>query len=246
MMAINIFELENFLNSILKPWDYDDFCHNGIQIEGAHTINKIALGVSFNEEFISTAIKENCDLLLVHHGIFGKDFFELKGYLKRRVEKVIKNNLTLMAYHLPLDGHEEYGNNVSILKSLNLNIKEKVDVTFIGEYEDPILFMDFHKQVEKLFNPQPLLVYQNNKFVKTVGVCSGGGSSFLESVENKIDTFITGEVKEQTRNIVAEMGINFINAGHYSTEVFGIKNIGDLIRNSFGIEVEFIDIYNEI
>ncbi len=85
-----------------------------------------------------------------------------------------------MAYHLPLDGHEEYGNNVSILKSLNLNIKEKVDVTFIGEYEDPILFMDFHKQVEKLFNPQPpLLVYQNNKFVKTVGVCSGGGSSFF-------------------------------------------------------------------
>ncbi len=68
----------------------------------------------------------------------------------------------------------------------------------------------------------------------------------MESVENKIDTFITGEVKEQTRNIVAEMGINFINAGHYSTEVFGIKNIGDLIRNSFGIEVEFIDIYNEI
>lgn len=246
MMNINIFELENYLNSILEPWNYDDFCHNGIQIEGSQTVSKIAIGVSFNEEFISKAIKGNCELLLVHHGIFGKDFFQLKGYLKRRVEKVIKNDLTLMAYHLPLDGHEEYGNNVSILKSLDLKIKEKIDVAFIGEYENPIVFEDFQKQVEELFKPQSLLVYKNNEFVKRVGVCSGGASSFLEKLEGKIDTFITGDVKEQTRNMVSEMSVNFINAGHYPTEIFGIKNIGDLISKKFDIEVKFIDIFNEI
>lgn len=246
MMSINIFELENFLNSILEPWNYDDFCHNGIQIEGKHVAKKIGCGVSFNDEFVSSAINENCDLILVHHGIFGKDFFQLTGYMKRRVEKVIKSDITLMAYHLPLDGHEKYGNNISILKSLNLKIKEKIYVGFIGEYEIPIKFEEFLKKLKEIFGTQPLQLYKNKEYVKTVGICSGGAASFMEKLEGKIDTFITGEVKEQTRNIASEMGINFINAGHYATEIFGIKNIGKILENKYGLEVIFIDVYNEV
>ncbi|ACR79139.1 MULTISPECIES: Nif3-like dinuclear metal center hexameric protein [Kosmotoga] len=243
---MKIFEIENYLNEILEPWNYTDYCYNGIQIEGRHEVKKVAVGVSFNKAFIDHALEERVDMLLVHHGIFGSGFFSLKGYIKRRVEKVIKNDLTLMGYHLPLDAHREYGNNATILKLLGLEPGEQVEVGYIGEYEEAVSFDDFYKRLKQIFPNQPILKYVNSDFVKKVCVISGGAAGDLRKVEGKVDTFITGEVKEQTRDEAREMGINFINAGHYATETFGVKNLGKLLEENLGLEVVFIDVWNEV
>lgn len=184
--------------------------------------------------------------MLVHHGIFGKDFFNLRGFLKKRVEKVIKNDLTLMGYHLPLDTNLQLGNNISLISELGLIMTKRVGIAFIGEYEKPLKFEEFENKLKDLFGDQPLTIYKNNDFVHKVGVVSGGGSSLMETLEGEIDTFVTGEVKEQTRNMAKEMGITFINAGHYATETFGIKNLGELIKQQFNIDTVFIDVYNNI
>lgn len=243
---MNIFECEKFLNSILEPWNFNDFCHNGIQIEGKEEVKKIACGVSFNEDFIDKAIDYNADMLLVHHGIFGKNFFNLSGFMKKRVEKVIKNDLTLIGYHLPLDAHSGYGNNISILNSLKLKNAKRFEVGFLGEYDSKMDFEEFLNKVEILFEGQKLLVYKNNPHVKNVAIVSGEGSDFLNKLNDDIDTFITGDVKEYTRNIAKERCINFINAGHYATETFGVKNLSKLLSDKFDVEFKFLDIYNEI
>ncbi|BBE31264.1 GTP cyclohydrolase 1 type 2 [Tepiditoga spiralis] len=243
---MNIFEAENYLNKILKVETFNDFCHNGIQIEGTHEVKKIAIGVSFNEEFLNEAIKQNCQMMLVHHGIFGKNFFKLTGFQKKRIEKVIKNDMTLMGYHLPLDSHEEYGNNISILKKLNLLNPVPFNFGFIGNYEEKISFEEFKNNLKKVFENQELKIYKNNDFVKKVCIISGDSANTIELLENKVDTFISGETKEYSKAYAQELKINFINAGHYSTETFGVKNLAKLLEEKFNVKTVFIDIYNEI
>jgi dinuclear metal center YbgI/SA1388 family protein len=247
VIKINIFEAEKYLNEILNPENYEDYCYNGMQIEGCHEVKKIALGVSFNEEFVNKAIEKNCQMLLVHHGIFGKNFMSLKGHLKRRVEKVIKNDLTLFGYHLPLDMNEKYGNNISILNLLNLNLKEKYSYGFIGNYEEKILFESFVEKLYEIIPNKNFKIYKNNDYVKNVCVISGGGASEFLGLEFKnIDTYITGQVEEYIQNYTKEFGMNYICAGHYTTEIFGVKNLGELLKKKFNVETEFIDVYNDV
>lgn len=243
---MNAFEIEEYLNGILEPWNFEDFCFNGIQIEGSRNVKKVALGVSFNLAFVEKAIGWNADMLLVHHGIFGKDFFKLRGYLKKRVEKVLENGLTLMGYHLPLDAHPEYGNNALITKALGLEIEESFDVGYIGSYNTPIETSTFLNKLSELLNRKDLLSYVNRPVVQKVCVISGGGANDIFKLEGKADTFITGEVQEYVRDLSREMQLNFINAGHYSTETFGVKKLGKLLEENLGLETQFFDIYNEV
>ncbi|GAB6189487.1 Nif3-like dinuclear metal center hexameric protein [Marinitoga arctica] len=242
----NIFEIENFLNNLLEVDKFNDFCFNGIQIEGKHNVNKVAVGVSFNKRFLDEALKINADMLFVHHGIFGKDFFKIRGYFKKRIENLIKYNITLMGYHLPLDAHIEYGNNAQIAKKIGLKKFDPFDVGIIGEYDEKISFEQFHTLLKNTFKRDDMVIYKNSDFIKKVAIISGGASYALENLEGKVDTFITGEVKEHIRNIAEEMGINYINAGHYVTETFGVKAITELLEKKFNLETIFIDIYNEI
>jgi dinuclear metal center YbgI/SA1388 family protein len=242
----NIFEIESFLNNLLEVNKFNDFCFNGIQIEGNHEVKKVAVGVSFNKDFLDEAININADMMLVHHGIFGKDFFKIRGYFKKRIENVIKKDMTLMGYHLPLDAHLEYGNNAQIAKKLELSSYEPFDVGIIGEFDNEIPFDKFRTKLEKVFNRKDLLIYQNNDYVKKIAIISGGASYALENLEGKVDTYITGEVKEHIRDIAKEMHISYINAGHYSTETFGVKAIAKILKEKFDLETIFIDIYNEI
>ncbi|WP_129408985.1 Nif3-like dinuclear metal center hexameric protein [Marinitoga lauensis] len=242
----NIFEIEKYLNELLEIDKFNDFCFNGIQIEGKTEVSEVAVGVSFNKAFLNEAIKHNADMLFVHHGIFGKDFFKIRGYFKERVAPLIKKDITLMGYHLPLDAHPIYGNNAQILQKLELKILAPYDVGFIGEYNKELPFDEFKKKLINVFKREDILIYQNSDFVKRVAIISGGASYAFEKLEGRVDTFITGEVKEHIRNIAEEMKINYINAGHYSTETFGVKAISTILEEKFDLETIFIDIYNEI
>ena len=233
---MNNYALEKYLNDLLEVDKFDDYCHDGLQIEGRGEINKISIGVSFNEDFIEKSIDYGADAMLVHHGIFGKDFFVLKGYLKNRVEKVLENGMNLYGYHLPLDAHPELGNNISILRKLGLEVVERCDVGFIGRFKDEISFEKFTEMVRSILKRKDIIAYKNRDYVRNVCIISGGASSEIELLENKADTFLCGDVKEQTRNQAKEMRINFVDGGHYSTEVFGVQNLGGLIEEKFNIK----------
>jgi len=239
-------ELEKYLNGVLETEKFIDYCYDGLQIEGKNEVKKIAFGVSLNLEFIEKSIQWGADTLFVHHGIFGKDFFKLQGYLKKRVELIIKNDLNLFGYHLPLDANEKYGNNASIAAALSLDMVEFLEDGYICKYDKKIPWNTFYRKLKSVFY-NDIICFQNSDYVKNVYILSGGGSFMLEQLPDKnIDTFITGEVKEQIPHLAKETGINFINAGHYYTETFGVKNIAELLKKEFGFETCFIDVPNSI
>lgn len=246
-------ELLSYLSQCLSPERIRDFCPNGLQVEGTDNVERIVTGVTASEALIDAAIANKADTILVHHGYFWKgESPVVTGMKKRRLFKLLSNNINLIAYHLPLDIHAELGNNAQLAKRLGIQPLRGLDqndpnsVGMVGELNQPQSLTEFGAVVEKSLNRQPLLCTGGDHKISTVAYCTGGGQSYIEAAAQQgIDAFITGEVSEQTIHTAREMGIHFIAAGHHATERYGAKALGEHLATTFSeLNVEFIDIDN--
>ena len=258
--------LEFFLQKTLKYENFNDYCKNGLQIEGSKDIKRIAFAVSFNLPILEKAIELKADVIIVHHGFFGKDFINLRGAKKERIKLLLQNDISLFGIHLPLDAHEKYGNNAQLFSFIGAKIEKPYEVGFIGTNEkkysiDKMLDI-FHKklnisnEIEKRIEKSPSIftpkfkhkfTYLDNgpKIPKKIAIVSGGAASWFEKAINEgIDTYITGEIDEPIPAISLETKTNYIALGHYFSEKVGVLALQKLIKNEFKIETTFIDIEN--
>lgn len=245
-------QIVKFCEEYLQIKNFKDYCCNGLQVEGTDKINKIITGVSFSQKFVKKAIEKKAQMIIVHHGIFKNDIGELpviKGVIKNRLKLILKNNINLCGFHLPLDAHPIIGNNISLIKLLELKKIGVIDtpdygaIGFIGEVKQPTTFAKFVELVNKKLNTKSYIISAGSKNVKKVGIISGGASpNFQSAIEFGADTYLCGDVREEVVRAVEEAEINFINAWHYNTEKLGVQNLGNLIAKKFKIKVEFVNI----
>jgi len=239
-----------YLSEYLKAKDFEDYCHNGLQIEGKENISKIVAGVSLSQRLIKEAIKKKADMLIVHHGLFLNDVpspLQLKGLIKERVKMILRDNISLIGYHLPLDAHPKIGNNISLARLFGIKKCKPVNVGFAGKLDREIDFVDFVKLVDRKLGVKSFVLSYGKRKVKRVAVISGGSSPDFEEVFNAgADVFVGGDIRESEVRKMEEVGINYINAGHYNTEKLGIQNLGKLIEKKFKIRAEFVDVPNEV
>lgn len=249
---INNYALLDKLNEILEPHKFKDYCPNGLQIEGQKDISKLIAGVSLSEKLIDAAIEKQAQAIVVHHGIFwNKDSYNITGIKKKRIEKLIKNNINLYAYHLPLDNHKELGNNVQLAKILGIKpigTTSEQDLLWYGELITPIILKKFEHEIthKLLHKPQ---VFANNKeqLIKKIAWCTGGADSFfIDAIKLNVDVFISGEVSEPIYNLSEESNVAYIAAGHYATERYGIKALSRYLTENSIVQAEFIELYNPI
>ena len=251
-MSISRLELQNYLDGMLRVSEISDYCPNGLQVEGTGNIDKIVTGVTASQALVNAAIEANADALIVHHGYFWKgESLAVTGMKKRRLSALLTNDLNLFAYHLPLDVHPEFGNNrqlASILDIQNISAVtgvKPVGVVMQGNFEEPIEGLALQAKLQQLLGRDVLIEGPMSKPISTLAWCTGGGQGFIEqAVELGVDAFITGEVSEQTVHTAREMGITFFAAGHHATERYGVKSLGEHIKQQFDVSVEFIDIDN--
>lgn len=239
-----------FCKDYLKVDKFEDYCTNGLQVEGKKEINKIVTGVTFSEKLIKEAIKKKADMIIVHHGLFGDQIGKqpvIKGFIAGRLKLLLSKDINLAGYHLPLDAHPLIGNNAGLCRLLGIRNLKPFDVGFIGVLSRPMEFRQFVSLVDKKLQTKSYAISAGKKFIKSVGVISGGSSpDFKKAAELGADTYIAGDIRESVVEAINEIGINFINAGHYNTEKLGIQNLGNLIAKKFKVKVEFIDIPCEI
>ncbi|MCE7554291.1 Nif3-like dinuclear metal center hexameric protein [Aliivibrio fischeri] len=251
---MNNFQLEQLLNSELKPQLIKDYCPNGLQVEGSNEIKKIVTGVTASQALIDAAIEENADALLVHHGYFWKGEAEpITGMKGKRIRSLIQNDINLFAYHLPLDIHPKLGNNAELARLFSISNVEGLEATpqsiaMKGELTETLSGEEFALRIQQVLNREPLHIKPTqDKPIKTVAWCSGGGQDYIElAAQQGMDAFISGEISERTTYIARELGIHYFVAGHHATERYGVKALGEWLEKEHGFDVKFIDIDNPV
>ncbi len=237
-----------FLDALLKPENFNDYCPNGLQIEGKESIRKVITGVTASLRFIEEAINANADVLLVHHGFFWKgENACLTGIKKKRIELILKHDLNLIAYHLPLDFHPEVGNNIQLAKIMGWTIDENsLQVCpwgLVGSTMSPLKPAEMSELITSKLGRTPLHIGPNAGLIERIAWCTGGAQNYFEqAIDLGVDAFITGEISEKHVHIARETGVHFFSAGHHATERYGVQAVGHFLQQTFNIEHQFIDV----
>ena len=243
-------EIVKFCSDYLSVKDFEDYCHNGLQVEGAAKVTKIVCGVSWSKKLVQHAIDTKAEMVLVHHGLFGDMLGKppvIDGYMKGRLVQLLTHDISLVGFHLPLDAHPTIGNNASLCKLLGVKQLEKYDVGFVGNLTKAVTLEAFVADVNKKLNTDSIVIDGGKKQVKRVGIVSGGAARWVYGAAKMgVDTFLCGEPSEDTVRSTEELGVSLIAAGHYNTEKLGVTNLGKLVAKEFGIKAEFFDVPCEI
>ncbi len=244
-------DLARYLDDLLMVGKFKDYCPNGLQVEGRQRIERIVTGVTASAALIEAAIVGQADAVLVHHGYFwrGEDA-RLRGVKRDRVARLIRADLNLFAFHLPLDAHPLVGNNAQLGLWLGWPIEAHCgdqDLVAIGTLPVPTLFRELGRSVESKLARAPQLIGNPMRPVARIAWCTGGAQGFFEdAIGAGADAYLTGEVSEQHYHLAIESGVGFIAAGHHATERFGIKALGEHLAQKFGVAHQFIDIPNPV
>ncbi|AKP74588.1 metal-binding protein [Piscirickettsia salmonis] len=247
---IGLFELVDYLNDLLEVKLFKDYAPNGLQVEGKKQIKRLITGVTATQALIDAAIDEHADAILVHHGFFWKSESPcVTGIKYQRLKKLLENDISLIAYHLPLDGHEKYGNNVMLAERLGLEITGSLPVSMkpaignIGQLKKAMQIEAFSGLLHQHLLREPIVVTAGDHAIKTVAWCTGAAESFIEAAATlQADAYVTGEISEPVVHLARELGVHFFAAGHHATERYGVQALGQHVQNHYGIEHLFIDI----
>jgi len=251
----SIHTIVDHLDSLLDPEAYDDYAPNGLQVPGREAVETIVTGVSANVELFARAREENADLVLVHHGLFwAGPPRPLDRASKRRLALLFDADMSLAAYHLPLDGHIEHGNNALLADAIGCESKapfgrhKRATIGVVGRMPgDGVGPDDLVARVREATGREPLAFTDGPDRVRTVGIVSGAGADYLEdAIAAGLDAFVTGEPIERAMARAREAEVHFLAAGHYATETFGVRRLGDLLAARFGVRHVFVDVPNPI
>lgn len=247
-------ELVTYCNNLLNCGAYQDYSPNGLQVEGRKQVQLVVTGVTASQALIQAAAAAGADMLLVHHGYFWRgEAPTITGLKQRRIRALLEHEINLVAYHLPLDAHAKYGNNVQLAELLGWRIEGGLEpnnpysIGLHGELEEAVSGEQLAGQLETGLGRKPLFIAGHDRPVRRIAWCTGGAQGYFEkAVALGVDAFITGEVSEQTYHIARECGVHFYAAGHHATERYGVKALGEHLAERFAIEHRFIDIDNPV
>ncbi len=243
--------LVDYTRQLLQVERYADYCPNGLQLEGRANINKIVSGVTASMALLESAKNAGADAILVHHGYFWKnEDAAIVGLKRNRIKFLLENNISLLAYHLPLDAHPQLGNNAQLAQKLGLEVKSwqgNQGLVGLGILPSAPSLKDFSKHIENQLQRKPLVIGDMNKSIKNVAWCTGGAQGYMQdAIDLGVDVFISGEISEQTYHLAQESGVVYIAAGHHATERYGVQALGEHLAEHFGIQHEYIEIDNPV
>mgnify|MGYP000500527303 CR=1 FL=1 len=244
-----------FGKDLLRHAEQKDDLANGVQILGARDVQKVALGVTVNEDFLKEGIASGANFFITHHGLDARVHkSRFPKSTQKRLRLIFQNNLTIASFHYTLDAHPEIGNNATIIKKLGANQGEPLfdDWGYVGKFNIPQRVTTLAEKCSQIMEHDVLAIYSGPERVNTIGVCSGAAKPYAEHIaemeQKGVELFISGETSESIPNRMKESEINYFVCGHYATEVFGVQELGKALKSRFKdkLEVEFIDIPNPI
>jgi dinuclear metal center YbgI/SA1388 family protein len=244
-------ELQAHLDELLEIGRFKDYCPNGLQVEGRPEVLRVLCGVTASQALVDRAVSGGFDAILVHHGYFwhGEDG-RVVGIRMRRLKSLLTNDISLLAYHLPLDAHAELGNNAQLGKLLGWLPEGRFgeqEIGWIGRTVEAVTAVQVARSLTARLGREPLLVGDAERLVRRVAWCTGGAQGYFElAIAAGADLYVTGEVSEHTVHMARESGVPFIAAGHHATERYGARALAHYLCDRLRLDAEFIDLDNPV
>ncbi|WP_022961113.1 Nif3-like dinuclear metal center hexameric protein [Halopseudomonas pelagia] len=246
--------LVDYCNALLDSAAFQDYCPNGLQVEGRASISLLVTGVTASQALLDAAVAADADMLLVHHGYFWKgEPAVITGIKQRRLKTLLSNELNLLAYHLPLDVHATLGNNAQLAQLMGWSISGGLEpdnprsVGLYGELARSMSGSELAADLARVLQREPLHIAGSDRPIKRVAWCTGAAQGYIDkAIALGADAFVTGEISEPTVHAARENGIHFFSAGHHATERYGVRALGEHLASHFGIEHRFIDMDNPV
>ncbi len=244
-------EFARYVEDFLSASRFNDYCPNGLQVEGRPRIRRLATAVTASRRAIEQAVEAGADALLVHHGYFwrGEDP-RVVGVSRRRLGLLLQHDLNLFAYHLPLDAHAKVGNNVQLARVCGWPVSGRGgdrDLVFYGDLPRPIGAAELAASLAAALGREPLLVGDEARVVRRLAWCTGGAQDALdEAIALGADAYVSGEISERTTHLAREAGVLYAAAGHHATERYGVQALGAHLAEVFGLAHRFIDDPNPV
>ncbi|HPF58445.1 MAG TPA: Nif3-like dinuclear metal center hexameric protein [Candidatus Competibacteraceae bacterium] len=248
-------ELAAYTNRLLAVEDFNDYCPNGLQVQGRPEVHTLIGGVTACQALLDIAVEQSADAVLVHHGYFWKgEDPRIVGMKHRRLATLLRHDVSLMAYHLPLDAHPELGNNAQLAQVLDLTVTGTTGgngrtpgLVMLGEPAAPMQGETFAAHIESRLRRKPLHISGSDAPIHRLAWCTGGAQSCIEMAsQQNVDAFLTGEASEQTVHFARENNLHFFAAGHHATERYGIQALGTHLATQFGLKFTFVDVDNPV
>ena len=244
-------ELRDYLDEYLQVARFRDYCPNGLQVEGRPELHKIVCGVTASQALLGAAIQRGADAVLVHHGYFWKgEDARVTGTRKTRLATLLKHDINLYAYHLPLDAHDDVGNNAQLARQFGWSVQGRFgdqDIGFIGSPGETQSADDVLARIELVSGRKALLVGDATRRIRQVAWCTGGAQGlFDKAIMAGADLYVSGEISEQATHLARETGVPYIAAGHHATERYGVQALGVHLAQRFGIDCDYVEIDNPV
>ncbi|THF63727.1 Nif3-like dinuclear metal center hexameric protein [Pseudothauera nasutitermitis] len=243
--------LHTHLDELLEVSRLRDYCPNGLQVEGRPEVRRVLCGVTASQELVDRAVADGFDALLVHHGYFWKgEDGRITGIRKRRLGALLRHDISLLAYHLPLDVHAELGNNAQLGRLMGWRALGRFadqELGWLGAPEQLESAGQLARGVAARLGRDPLLVGDADRPVRRVAWCTGGAQGYFEqAILAGADLYVSGEISEQTVHLARESGVPYLAAGHHATERYGAKALARYLRETLGLDAEFVDLDNPV
>ena len=242
-------EIVAYADELLDVSRFAEFGRPGLQVAGSAEVTRIACGVSSSLELFERAVETGAELLIVHHGLFWRNEPLVVDRRQRgRLEALFRGDVTLLAYHLPLDAHPELGNNASLARELGIEREgEFGTVGLAGRLREPLPVDELVDRVRRVTGREPLVFAHGPKRVERVAISSGGsGYDLIQAAHDGFDLFLTGEPEEPSLQTARELGIHFVAAGHHATERLGVQALARALAEHFGLEWKYIEVENPV
>ncbi|MFK7160966.1 Nif3-like dinuclear metal center hexameric protein [Marinospirillum sp. MEB164] len=252
-MSIALTQLVQQINAWLNVEQFQDYCPNGLQVEGRDRVRRVVTGVTASQALIDRAVATQADAILVHHGYFWKgEAAPLIGYKGRRIKSLMQADISLLAYHLPLDEHPLWGNNQQLAIIMGWEVEgsmagESWQYGLHGCLPTPLSAQQFADRLAQRLGQPPLHLAGHQRPLKRIAWCTGAAhAGLVRAAELGVDAYVTGEASEQSLHLARELGVDFFAAGHHATERGGVQALGQVLAEQLGLEVEFVDLPNPV